>query len=138
MARFNEVSWRLALLLGAFALVRPLLSMAGVMDALGEPAAPLVATAVISAVWIAVVGLSRVRHPVRTLVAAGLIYAVLAVVLSAVGSVLLTGQLQGPLATPWGAGVLATLAVNAIWGAAAGVLAAALQRALNRHHQPHP
>lgn len=132
MARFNDVSWPLALALGVFALVRPLLSMAGAMDALGRPVAPLVATAVISVVWVLAGGLSRVGHPVLTLVAAGLVYGVLAVALSAVGSVLLTGQLQGPLTTPWGAGVLATLAVNAVWGAVTGVLAASLQRGLNR------
>ncbi|WP_344127679.1 hypothetical protein [Saccharopolyspora halophila] len=137
MARLKDVSWPLALALGAFALVRPLLSMAGVMDDLGRPVAPLVATAVISAVWIVAVGVSRGRHPVLTLVAAGLVYGVLAVVMSAVGSLLLTGQLQGPLTTPWGVGVVATLVVNAVWGAVTGVLAAWLQRALNRRPMPH-
>lgn len=62
--------------------------MTGVMDHLGTPVAPIVATAVISAVWIVVVGISRVRHPVLTLVGAGLVYAVPAVVLGAVGSLL--------------------------------------------------
>ncbi|MHA6799610.1 hypothetical protein [Bounagaea algeriensis] len=132
MERFNGASWLLASALGTFALLRPLLSMTGVMEHLGRPVSPIVATAVISAVWIVAVGMSRVRHPVLTLVGAGLVYAVLAMVLSAVGSLLLTGQLQGPLATPLGAGVVATLVVNAVWGAVAGVFAALLQRGGNR------
>ncbi|WP_461143192.1 hypothetical protein [Salinifilum aidingensis] len=132
MDRCNGASWPLALALGAFALVRPLLSMTGVMDDLGRPVAPLAVTAVISAVWIVVVGLSRVRHPVVTLVGAGLVYGVLAVVLSAVWSLLLTGQLQGPLTTPWGVGVVATLVVNVVWGAVTGVFAALLQQGLHR------
>ncbi len=132
MKRFDGASWLMASALGTFALVRPLLSMTGVMDHLGRPVAPIVATAVISAVWIVVVGISRVRHPVLTLVGAGLVYAVLAVVLSAVGSLLLTGQLQGPLTTPLGVGVVATLVVNAVWGAVTGVFAALLQQGAGR------
>jgi hypothetical protein len=72
---------------------------------------------VITVVWIAVVGLSRVPEPVLTLVFAGLVYAGLSTVLSAILSPILEGELQGPLATPLGIGVLSGLLVNAIWGA---------------------
>lgn len=132
MAPFTGVSWPLAAALGVFALLRPLLSMLGVFDQVGRPAGPLLVTVVVSSVWIVVVGLSRVRHPVRTLVAAGLVYGALAVVCSAVASVLLTGQLQGPLTTPFGVGVFAVLLVNAVWGAVTGVFAALLQQGVGR------
>jgi hypothetical protein len=77
----------------------------------------------ISLVWIAVVGLSRVPEPVLTLVFAGLVYAGSSIVLSATLSPILEGELQGPLATPFGIGVLSVLVVNAIWGATTGAAA---------------
>lgn len=57
-----------------------------------------------------------------------MVYGLSAIVLGGVLSPILTGELQGPLATPFGIGVLATLAVNALWGAVTGVLAALVQR----------
>jgi hypothetical protein len=77
----------------------------------------------ISLVWIAVVGLSRVPEPVLTLVFAGLVYAGSSIVLSATLSPILEGELQGPLATPFGIGVLSVLVVNAIWGVTTGAAA---------------
>jgi hypothetical protein len=77
----------------------------------------------ISLVWIAVVGLSRVPEPVLTLAFAGLVYAGSSIVLSATLSPILEGELQGPLATPFGIGVLSVLVVNAIWGATPGAAA---------------
>jgi len=118
--------WPLAAVLAAVALVRPLASVVGLSDALGRPATPVVLTAAVSLVWILAAGLGRVRHPVLTLVAAGLGYALASLVLSAVLSPLLTGTLQGPLARP--AAIVPVLAVNALWGAACGVCALGLQR----------
>ncbi len=128
----KEVSWPLIVGLGVAALVRPLMSITGVMSQLGRPVAPVVVTVGISVVWIAVVGLRRVSHPILTLVCVGLVYGILAVVLSGVLSPILTGQLQGPLTTPLGVGVLATLVVNALWGALAGVLAMLVQQLRRR------
>lgn len=123
----GELSWPVAVGLGVLALARPVMSMVGVMDQLGKPLAPVLVTLAISAVWVAVVGLDRVRHPVLTLGCAGLVYGVLAIVLSAIFSPLLNGQLQGPLATPGGVGVFATLVVNALWGLVVGMVAAGVQ-----------
>lgn len=134
MDNVKHLQWPLVLGLGALALLRPLLNIAGVADHLGRPLVPLLATLVISIIWIAAVGLSRVAQPVLTLVFAGLVYGVLSIVLSAILSPFLTGELQGPVATPFGFGIIAVLIVNAIWGAVTGALALLVQRLRGGQH----
>lgn len=124
--RVSRLSWPLIVLLGVLALVRPVLSITGLMEVLGRPWAPVAATVVISIVWLAAVVWRRDARPVLTLTCAGLVYGVLAVVLSAVLSPVLHGQLMGPLASPGGVGVVMVLVVNAAWGAAVGLLARAV------------
>ncbi|WP_314176458.1 hypothetical protein [Streptomyces winkii] len=113
--------WPLAAALGAVALIRPLFSITGLTGDLGAPATPLILTAVISVVWIGAGALARVRDPLTTLVAAGLVYAVSSIVLSGVLSPLLLGKLEGPLAHPQA--IVPVLAVNAVWGALCGACA---------------
>ncbi len=117
----------LVLGLGAFALVRPLVRIVQDQSDLGEHRlVPVALTVLVTTVWVLAVALSRQARPVATLVAAGLTYAVLVVPLSALTSVLLLGDLEGPLTRPWS--IVPLLIVNALWGACAGVLALALQR----------
>ncbi|TDC88867.1 hypothetical protein E1161_22630 [Saccharopolyspora aridisoli] len=123
----SRLSWPLIVVLGVFALVRPILNITGAMDVLGKPVGPVLVTVVISTVWLAAVVWRRSARPVATLTCAGLVYGVLAVVLSAVLSPILRGELVGPLATPGGIGVVMVLLVNAGWGAAVGVVALALE-----------
>ena len=123
----RRINWPLVAGLSVVALVRPLFSIAGLSDAFGRPATPLALTAAISLVWILSVGLSRVREPLLTLVAAGLGYGVASILLSAIVSPLLTGHLEGPIARP--IAIIPALAVNAIWGVICGALALALQHA---------
>ncbi|WP_375000357.1 hypothetical protein [Aeromicrobium sp. CTD01-1L150] len=122
----RDLNWPLVLGLGALALLRPLFSIVGLSDALGKPATPLLLTAAITLAWVLIVGLSSVRQPVATLVAAGLAYAVGAIVLSAVLSPILTGELQGPLAMPLA--IIPLFVTNAIWGLIAGAMALLLQQ----------
>lgn len=121
----REVRWPLVVGLGAVALVRPVLNIFEVMDDV-KPAGPLVVTAVITVVWVVAVLVAREPHPVRTLVYAGLTYAVLAIALSGIVSPIKDGELQGPLTNP--AAIVGVLAVNALWGLVAGVIAQALRR----------
>ena len=130
MESIKNLRWPLVVGLGVIALVRPLMSILGLMDRLGRPAAPLLATLAISILWIAVVGLSRVERPVLTLVFAGIVYGVLSIILSGILSPILTGQLQGPLATPFA--VIPLLVVNAIWGAVTGAIAQLVQQVRQR------
>lgn len=122
------LNWPMILGLGALALVRPLVSIVeSVLGVSDPPAVPIVITLVLSAIWIAVVGLSRTARPVLTLVLTGLTYAALALILSAILSPVLTGSLQGPLANP--IALIPYLITNVIWGLGTGGLALVLQRA---------
>jgi hypothetical protein len=124
----KNLHWPLVLGLGALALVRPLIRIvtdpSGTSDA---PATAITLTLVISVIWVAAVGLTRVSHPVLTLVCAGVVYGVLSIVLSGILSPILTGQLQGPLAMPFA--IIPVLAVNAVWGLITGVIALLVRRA---------
>ena len=121
------VSWPLVLGLGAIALVRPLARITGADESLGAPAGSLLLTLLVTAVWVAIVGLGRVPRPVLTLTLAGLVYGLAVVPLSAVASTALTGTLQGPIAVPFA--IVPILATNAVWGAVAGLLAVAVRSA---------
>ncbi|MEU9605144.1 hypothetical protein [Streptomyces sp. NPDC048057] len=124
--RLRALPWPLIGVLTLVALIRPLFSTAGLSEALGKPATPLVLTAAISLVWIGAVALRPVHDPLLTLVATGVTYAVAAVVLSAVLSPILSGQFEGPLTRPYA--IVPMLLVNALWGAICGALAMALRR----------
>lgn len=127
MNTLRSLRWLLIVGLGALALIRPVVNI--VEDQLGvsgPPAVPLIITAVISVIWIAVVGLGRIAQPMLTLLFAGLVYAVFAAILSGILSPILTGELQGPFASP--IAIIPLLLINAVWGLAAGGLALVVQR----------
>ncbi|MFI6288101.1 hypothetical protein ACIBCM_25710 [Streptomyces sp. NPDC051018] len=125
--RLRALNLPLVAVLTAVALVRPLMSTAGLGDVLGgRPATPLILTAAISLIWILTVGLRRDRDPLLTLVVTGLAYALAVTVLSAVLSPILLGRLEGPLARPYA--IVPLCLVNALWGAVCGALALALRR----------
>lgn len=121
MNELKELRWPLILGLGAFALLRPLLNIFGVMDDLGRPWGPFLITVGITAVWVGA-GLRYANRPIPTLTCAGVTYGVLASLLSAVLSPILTGEFQGPFATPFMIGFVSLLLINAVWGAIAGGL----------------
>jgi len=127
MQKLDQLHWGLILGLGALALIRPLVNIAGLMDGLGRPFGPLLLTGLISLAWLVIVVISNVRQPFPTLVWTGLAYGVFAIVLSAFLSPILTGTLQGPLTNP--VAVIAVLITNAIWGGAVGLVALAVQQA---------
>lgn len=129
--------WPLALVLGAFALIRPIMRI--LLEQTGNdpsgPLLPLAATALVSLFWIGAVVLARTSPPpapMATLAVAGVVYAVLAITLSAVLSPILLGQLSGPLANPLA--IVPMLLTNLLWGLVCGAIAAGLQSAL--HHRP--
>lgn len=121
--------WSLVIVLGALALIRPFLSIVGIMDTLGKPAAPIAITIAISLAWLLVVVLFNARQPLLTLVGAGLVYGVLAIVLGAtLGS--LTGEGGLAILNPFA--VVSILITNAIWGAVVGLIAFGIQKARGR------
>ncbi|HEU4324230.1 MAG TPA: hypothetical protein VFS21_13850 [Roseiflexaceae bacterium] len=130
----NQLPWPLILRLGALALIRPLLSITGLMDQLGRPLGPLLVTALISVLWVAIVVLVRAPRPLPTLVFSGVAYGVFAIALSAALSPLLRGELMGPVTNPFA--VVAVLITNAVWGLFAGLAALAVQHLAGRQPDP--
>jgi hypothetical protein len=130
----RQLHWPLIAGLGALALIRPVMSVTGIMDAIGRPLGPLLMTALISLAWLLVVVLARVREPLLTLVCAGITYGVCSILLSTIVSPLLGGQLMGPITNPLA--IVSVLITNAIWGALVGVCALAIRAVLrtNQHH----
>lgn len=128
----DKLHWPLILLLGAVALIRPLLHLTGVIGGLvpSGPVAVLVVTVAITAGWVAAVLIGGVTRPVLTLVLAALAYAVMAMILSSILSPILLGERQGPLANPMA--LPSMLATNALWGLIAGGIAAGLRRVVAR------
>ncbi|PDP87543.1 hypothetical protein CQJ94_10835 [Glycomyces fuscus] len=119
---FSGIPWSLVLGLGALALLRPLLGVTGAAEALDcSPFLQLGVTALVTAAWVTAVLVARVPRPLLTLVHTGLAYAVFSTVLSAVLSPIMLGELRGPLTSPFG--FVAVLALNALWGLAAGAVA---------------
>ncbi|MBB4760559.1 hypothetical protein ACFQFC_30865 [Amorphoplanes digitatis] len=120
---------RLAALLGLIGLARPVLSIVGVYDSgpLGKPFGPLLLTAVISIVWIVVVVVRREPKPIHTLAAAGVAYALFAILLNLSLQPFLESAESIPLP-----GYLAMPIFNALQGAVLGAVAWAILRATSR------
>jgi hypothetical protein len=135
MNQLANLRWGLIAFLGAIALVRPLLSMAGAYDLLGGATGRVVVTVLIAAIWIGVVLIRRVPNPVLTLAAAGAAYGVFAIVLQQTMWNLVLGEVpaEAPDSTPilvisW----VAILVTNTIYGAFLGLLATVIERLLPR------
>lgn len=126
MNKLKQLHWPLIIGLGALALVRPVMSITGLLDFLGRPLAPIAVTLAISLLWLVIVIGARIRRPLLTLVCVGVTYGVFAILLSAILSPLLTGALTGPSTTM--AATIAVLITNAIWGGIIGVVASLVQQ----------
>jgi putative flippase GtrA len=117
----KKLNWKLIIILAVFALVRPVMSMLGISEAIGKPVASIGATIIISFVWITAVVRAQESQPVLTLMLVGIGYAVLAIIISGIFSPILLGQLQGPLTNMFA--FVSVFVTNAIWGLIAGVIA---------------
>ncbi|SDB97452.1 hypothetical protein SAMN04488112_101231 [Melghirimyces thermohalophilus] len=126
MMQAVKEQWPLILGLSALAMVRPLMSILGWLEAIGQPTASIAVTLIISAVWLVVVLSLRVHRPLVTLTWVGVGYGLLAIILSAVLSPLITGHLQGPITNPFA--VVSVLITNGGWGLLVGSLAALIRR----------
>ncbi|HAF99667.1 MAG TPA: hypothetical protein DCK78_15190 [Paenibacillus lactis] len=118
------------LILAVVACIRPLMSMLGLLQQIGQPAGSIIFTVAISVVWIAAAVLARVKQPVMTLMYTGIVYGILVILISAVLSPILTGELQGPVTNPFA--IVSVLITNAIWGIVTGGIALAWMRAVKR------
>lgn len=118
----DGISWPLVAGLASMALLWPLTGLTGI-GGTGAPRA-LGIVALTAVVWIGVVGLGRVPRPVLTLTMTGLASGVVTLLVSTLfGGV----GLGGEGAAAWTA--VPALAMDAGWGALAGVVALGVQKA---------
>lgn len=118
----DGISWPLVAGLASTALLWPLTGLTGI-GGTGAPRA-LGIVALTAVVWIGVVGLGRVPRPVLTLTMTGLASGVVTLLVSTLfGGV----GLGGEGAAAWTA--VPALAMDAGWGALAGVVALGVQKA---------
>lgn len=135
MVRQTSPRWGLIIVLAALGLIRPLLSIADVYQVLGTPWTPVIATALIAALWVGVVVVTRAPNPLVTLLAAGGLYGVLAILLQQIIWNLFLGG--APEEAPSSAPILvvswvAIVVTNVIWGAFLGLVALGIRRLLPR------
>lgn len=118
----DGISWPLVAGLASMALLWPLTGLTGI-GGTGAPRA-LGIVALTAVVWIGVVGFGRVPRPVLTLTMTGLAFGVVTLLVSTLfGGV----GLGGEGAAAWTA--VPALAMDAGWGALAGVVALGVQKA---------
>ena len=137
MNQLANLRWGLIAVLGALALVRPLLSIVGAYDFLGGAAGRVVVTILIAAVWIGAVVILRVPRPLLTLVAAGAAYGLFTIFVQQVMWNLVLGEVPAgaPDSTPrqvvsW----IAILVTNTIYDAVLGLVATVFGRLLPRRN----
>ena len=133
MNQLANLRWALIAFLGAVALVRPLLSIAGAYNFLGGATGRVVVTVLISVIWMGVVLIWRVPNPLLTLAAAGAAYGVFTIVLQQIMWNLVLGEV--PAEAPDTAPILviswvAILVTNTIYGAFLGLVATVVDRLL--------
>ncbi|CAG7658711.1 hypothetical protein ACFQI7_36195 [Paenibacillus allorhizosphaerae] len=124
----EKLNWFFIIGLAALALVRPLMSMLGWLESIGQPTASISVTIVITLTWIAIAVLGRVDEPLINLTFTGVTYGVFAIVISAILSPILEGQLKGPITNPFA--IVSVLVTNGIWGLCAGLIATVIQNKL--------
>jgi hypothetical protein len=133
MNNARPLHWPFIIGLGALGLLRPVASLSGLIDLLGRPLGPILITVLIAGSWIAIVIFSRLQRPILTLVLAGVVYAVLAILLSTIFPVV-TGVFSGPITNPYA--ITSILITNAIGGALVGLCAWGLIRLRTVLQQP--
>lgn len=121
--RWREARLGVAAVLGLLGLARPVLSIVGAYESgpLARPVGPLLLTTLISAVWIATAVVLRLRRPVLTLSAAGVAYALFAIMLNLSLQPFLESAETIPIA-----GYITMPLTNAVQGAALGLMAWAI------------
>lgn len=115
-----KINWKIVIALSIFALIRPLMSIIGVTEFIGQPYASLTLTLLISIVWIVIILYKDIETPIYHLVMAGILYALFAIILSAVLSPILLGQLMGPITHPFA--IVSVFMTNIIWGGITGII----------------
>ncbi|HSD55544.1 MAG TPA: hypothetical protein VLA92_00145 [Candidatus Saccharimonadales bacterium] len=131
--KLKAVQWKFAILLGLFALVRPIIkTIADFNNKEVSPTAVMVITLIIAAVWITVAVRARLASAVSTLAAAGFIYAGSSIAMAVVIQTMFPEHRsdEATIAQMLTAGLIASAIFNALYGALLGLIAQQLM--------PHP
>ncbi|MBA2811357.1 MULTISPECIES: hypothetical protein [Streptomyces] len=125
LSDLRELPWATIIALGAFSLLRPILSIVGAYDdgPLKKPVGPLILTALIIVVWIGTAVVRRFPRPVESLAFVGVAYGVLALLLNLSLQPFLDDAEVPPVP-----GMIGILVFNAAQGAVCGLIALALLR----------
>lgn len=121
-----KINWKVVIPLSIFALIRPLMSMIGMTEVLGQPYMSLTLTLIISIVWIAAMIYKDIGTPIQHLTAAGILYTLFVIILSGILSPVLLDELAGPLIYPFA--IVSVFMTNVIWGSITGVISWGIMR----------
>lgn len=126
----KRLPWNIIIILALVQFIRPVLSIAGAFD--NFKAGPLIVTAVVTVVWIAVA--AKVREPVKVLAAAGVVYAIISMLTAVFLQLFFTQSAEDAAPVPLllTVGLVAAAIYNAAWGALLGLVAMAIRRILDR------
>lgn len=127
----KQLPWKIIIILALVQFIRPTLSTIGAFD--NFRAGPLLVTAVVTAVWIAV-AVARVREPVKVLAVAGAVYAAASVLVAAFLQTFFTWSPEATVPVPLllTVGLVASAIYNAAWGALLGLAATGIRRIMDR------
>lgn len=123
--KLKQLPWKIVVLLGLIALVRPALKTVGSFAGFEvTPTVTLIITAVTAVIWIVVAVLKRFHDPVFALAAAGAVYA-LASILSAVviQTIFPESSDEASVQVLLTAGLIGSLMFNILWGGLLGFIA---------------
>lgn len=127
--RTRTIDWLLVGTLATLPLIEVLFAVTGWAESLGRPTTPLLLALVVTVIWVTVVGVSGTARPIATLLLTGVAAALLS---SAVTLVLPAAQRSDLARLLDVADVVGTVVVTSalftVWGLAAGLLAALIQR----------
>lgn len=128
----KRLPWNIIIILALVQFIRPVLSIAGAFD--NFKAGPLIVTAVVTVVWIAVAVAAKVREPVKVLAAAGVVYAIISMLTAVFLQLFFTQSAEDAAPVPLllTVGLVAAAIYNAAWGALLGLVAMAIRRILDR------
>lgn len=122
----SGIQWKLILGMASLALIKPLLSLIGLMGVFGRPVSNFQVTLIISILWIFIVNSKSVKRPVLTLFLTGITFGGFVLIISTFASVIFTGNVHGPITNIFAFNGI--LIVNGIWGIIVGWLASIFQK----------
>ncbi len=129
MRTMKRLPWKLIIVLALVQLIRPILSTLGVFDNV-RPQGPIIATIVIALIWIGVMVVRKVKRPTIVLAMAGVVYAVLSIILAVLLQTVFTWSAEEtiPVAVLLTGGLIGAIGANIIWGGFLGLIASLVMK----------